>query len=136
MHGGLLDVVQLGAVHGSAAVQDNDEIRRGDIHSKLYGLFGVYAVECLYRRAAAFRSKAGESLGVFAFINSRLGQKLGCGAYLLELKRERIGRFALAGAVTLEQLALPTGFVPAGVYTFSIAAETPQFKQNLKGAFK
>ncbi len=34
-----------------------------------------------------------------------LGRKLGCGAFLLELKRERIGRFALQGAVTLEQLA-------------------------------
>lgn len=34
-----------------------------------------------------------------------LGQKLGCGAYLLELKRERIGRFSLEQAVTLERAA-------------------------------
>ncbi len=34
-----------------------------------------------------------------------LGQKLGCGAYLLELKRERIGRFTLEQAVTLDQAA-------------------------------
>lgn len=34
-----------------------------------------------------------------------LGQKLGCGAYLLELKRERIGRFTLEQAVTLDRAA-------------------------------
>ncbi len=34
-----------------------------------------------------------------------LGQKVGCGAFLLELKRERIGAFGLEGAVTLERLA-------------------------------
>ena len=34
-----------------------------------------------------------------------LGQKLGCGAYLLELRRERIGRFTLEQAVTLDQAA-------------------------------
>ncbi|MBN2345579.1 MAG: tRNA pseudouridine(55) synthase TruB, partial [Candidatus Aminicenantes bacterium] len=32
-----------------------------------------------------------------------LGQKLGCGAFLLELKRERIGSFHLEQALTLEQ---------------------------------
>lgn len=34
-----------------------------------------------------------------------LGQALGCGAYLLELKRERVGRFSLEQAVSLERLA-------------------------------
>jgi tRNA pseudouridine55 synthase len=34
-----------------------------------------------------------------------LGQKAGCGAFLLELKRERIGAFGLETAVSLEQLA-------------------------------
>jgi tRNA pseudouridine55 synthase len=34
-----------------------------------------------------------------------LGQKVGCGAFLLELKRERIGSFRLEQAVTLERLA-------------------------------
>jgi tRNA pseudouridine55 synthase len=33
-----------------------------------------------------------------------LGQKLGCGAFLLELKRERIGAFSLEQAVTLARL--------------------------------
>jgi tRNA pseudouridine55 synthase len=32
-----------------------------------------------------------------------LGQKIGCGAFLLELKREKIGAFNLEQAVTLEQ---------------------------------
>jgi tRNA pseudouridine55 synthase len=32
-----------------------------------------------------------------------LGQAVGCGAYLMELKRERIGAFTLEQAVTLEQ---------------------------------
>lgn len=32
-----------------------------------------------------------------------LGQRLGCGAFLLELRRESIGRFGLEQAVTLEQ---------------------------------
>jgi tRNA pseudouridine55 synthase len=34
-----------------------------------------------------------------------LGQKVGCGAYLLELKRERIGRFTLGEAKTLDEIA-------------------------------
>jgi len=34
-----------------------------------------------------------------------LGQKAGCGAYLLELKRERIGRFSLAQARSLDEIA-------------------------------
>lgn len=34
-----------------------------------------------------------------------LGQKAGCGAYLLELKRERIGRFTLGQAKTLDEIA-------------------------------
>jgi tRNA pseudouridine55 synthase len=34
-----------------------------------------------------------------------LGQKAGCGAFLLELKREKIGQFGLEQAVTLERLA-------------------------------
>ncbi len=34
-----------------------------------------------------------------------LGRKLGCGAHLLELKRERIGRFTLEQAVTLKRAA-------------------------------
>lgn len=34
-----------------------------------------------------------------------LGQRLGCGAFLLELRRERIGRFGLEQTVTLEQAA-------------------------------
>lgn len=34
-----------------------------------------------------------------------LGQKAGCGAFLLELKRERIGAFGLERAVTLPRLA-------------------------------
>lgn len=34
-----------------------------------------------------------------------IGQKVGCGAFLLELKRERIGAFGLETAVTLERLA-------------------------------
>ena len=39
------------------------------------------------------------------------------------------------GKKRLEQLALPTGFVPAGVYTFSIAVETPQFRQTARAKF-
>jgi tRNA pseudouridine55 synthase len=34
-----------------------------------------------------------------------LGQRVGCGAYLLELKRERIGAFTLDQAVTLDEVA-------------------------------
>jgi tRNA pseudouridine55 synthase len=34
-----------------------------------------------------------------------IGQKIGCGAYLLELKRERIGRFTLGQAKTLDEIA-------------------------------
>jgi len=35
----------------------------------------------------------------------------------------------------LEQLALPTGVVPAGVYTFSIAVETPRYQQTARAKF-
>lgn len=34
-----------------------------------------------------------------------IGQQIGCGAYLLELKRERIGRFTLGQAKTLDEIA-------------------------------
>jgi tRNA pseudouridine55 synthase len=34
-----------------------------------------------------------------------IGQTIGCGAYLLELKRERIGRFTLGQAKTLDEIA-------------------------------
>ena len=34
-----------------------------------------------------------------------IGQQVGCGAYLLELKRERIGRFTLGQAKTLDEIA-------------------------------
>jgi tRNA pseudouridine55 synthase len=34
-----------------------------------------------------------------------IGQKIGCGAYLLELQRERIGRFTLEQAKTLDEIA-------------------------------
>jgi hypothetical protein len=36
----------------------------------------------------------------------------------------------------LEELALPTGYVPAGVYTFRVSVEVPQYKQTANKEFR
>jgi tRNA pseudouridine55 synthase len=78
----------------------NQEVHIAPVEISIYELQGrVIDAETL---AFSARTSSGTYIRSLAH---DLGQKVGCGAYLLELKREQIGHFNLEQAVTLERIA-------------------------------